>query len=281
MNSGSTYNNALTYKGDKQPGFYKASVELVVRDTHETIKNTISCKIRLQASGFQGNNPVIRMERSHFVVNNKNPETLIDQITLKTAQTIDTLELLLNENGKIKSVLNVEQVQNQWALIRQNIIDEYPGESVASFLDIIGKSLETPEELFNSLQRDPLLFNLFHGYYHSYGITQKIKDTYRTGSLLPGICLHFATIKTRKDLSDGIVEIQESGELITENIEKEQFMNAFNTRTRANSRGYSRLYGRAELTTSISDNGHILKHSSTCRIEADDIHVENTVKLHT
>ncbi len=275
-----SYLSILKFAWGEEPVNYKVSVDLSFQKGKETQNSTLQYHCRMQVMGYMDQTPVIRVEKRSQVLNNKKPDTIIDEITLETAEAINTLEIRLNPKGRITSVVNFEEITNRWERIKDSTSEKYPGEAVEGFLAILEKSLETPDKLLFALKRDSFLSNFFSGIYCNYGIVQKTNDTFISGNLVPGIELTYATEKKWIDLAEEQVEIAELGELQTESVDKEQFIKAVNARTRLNLLNYNSLRGEVESKTILSEaTGRIHSHKSSISITADDLKIENILKV--
>ncbi len=271
-----SYDHALKLAWGEKALEYEVAVEFLLQKVKEDLEQHIlRYDIQMQVIGYTDSIPIILIEKKNLILNNKRPETIIDDITLDTAEVVNNLEFSIDQKGHVAIVHNFEAITNRWIWIRQAISERFPGEAIEAFLNMMQKSLETPESLLISIERDPLLSIFFNGIYDHYDRTPK-RCVFKTGTLLPGFNLKYITEKKWVDTSDNFVQITEKGRLDTSAIEKEKLLLALNARTSLERSSYNEIDGTMEIKTQVSlPSGIINNQNSIFSLTVDDIKLEN------
>jgi hypothetical protein len=276
VNESYPYDHALKIKWGKEVLEYEISIEFLLQKVGEDLEQHIlKYDAQMQVIGYIDSVPNIRLEKKNLILNNKRPETIIDDITLDTSEVVNNLEFSIDQYGRIAAIHNFETITNRWTWIRQAISERFPGEAIEFFLNMMQKSLETPESLLKSFERDPLLSTFFNGIYSYYDHTPK-HGIFTTGTLLPGFNLKYLTEKKWVDMPDDFVQITEKGRLDNNTVEKEKLLLGLNARTNLERSNYNKIDGTMEIKTLVSlPSGVINNQSSTFSIIVDDIKLEN------
>lgn len=134
-------------------------------------KNEVRYKLSVKflQIGDDGNN-VFRIEREPIVyINDKAPDTIMEELAVKTSQVIYPLQLAVSDSGKLISVLNFETIGKRWITQKKEIRSYYKGETVEKYLQLNDNTLSSYDFFYKKIKQDWFFQLYFEELYVNYG----------------------------------------------------------------------------------------------------------------
>ncbi|QXP59308.1 hypothetical protein [Olleya sp. HaHaR_3_96] len=141
-------------------------------------KNSLRYKLEIKYLGkSDSNSNIFQINRNTDIyINDKLPESSMDELASKVSQVIYPLELETNKNGTLKSVTNFNEIQDRWSVLKKELKKYYKGETTDSYIKLNDKTLSISELFFNKIKQDWFLHLFFAPVYVSYTDSRYVFD---------------------------------------------------------------------------------------------------------
>jgi hypothetical protein len=138
---------------------------------------TIKFEVSVEYKGADKNGFYFAIDRlSKTFINDEEASSIADELAEKVGTVIYPLVVVTNDNGKWFNIDNFKEVQKRWEKVKKRILDEYEGEWVEEYLELVAESLLEESSLLNSLSNDWFLNAYFGGIYAYYTPYFKFKN---------------------------------------------------------------------------------------------------------
>jgi hypothetical protein len=186
-----TYQNFIERENEKRPKNspileYKPIKNKTIYNVFYTFSDDeeqTSISFQTSIEGLE-NNPkingfIVQIDRTSItLLNNEEPELVIDELALATAKVIYPLQIILNYRGKFVGVNNYEEIVKRWEIVKENIRDNFESEQTENYIISTEATLQSKETLLASLKKDWFLnayfSEIYINYYSKYKINSKI-----------------------------------------------------------------------------------------------------------
>ncbi|PDS23030.1 hypothetical protein [Flavobacterium branchiophilum] len=170
-------NPILEYKTIKEKTIY--NVFYTFSDGEEQTNISFQTSIKGLENSPKINGYITEIDRiSITLLNNEEPELVIDELALATAKVIYPLQIILNYRGKFVDIKNYEEIVKRWEIVKENIRDNFESEQTENYIISTEATLQSKETLLASLKKDWFLNTYFAeiyiNYYSKYKINSKI-----------------------------------------------------------------------------------------------------------
>ena len=105
---------------------------------------------------------------STIFFDNKEADSIIDELAEKVAQVLFPLVILVGENGICKDIYNTGEIKNRWQNKKEKIFDNYQGSEIENYLLACEQNFETKSNIKESFRNDWFLNIFFSGIYQNY-----------------------------------------------------------------------------------------------------------------
>jgi hypothetical protein len=105
---------------------------------------------------------------SKVYINDEEANAIADEMAEKISSILYPLVVVVNKEGKWEDIYNYWDIAERWKKKKQDILDEYEGESTHEYLATCEHSLESRGNLKNTLNGDLFLNAFFSGIYVNY-----------------------------------------------------------------------------------------------------------------
>ena len=109
---------------------------------------------------------------SNFLINEKLPQTTMQDIALECSKTIEKCVFQVNTKNEIIGLENYKEILEKWKNIKQGIVQEYEGEIDYKYLAVFEKSLENETILLAKIKKNVFInqyfFPIFDEPYHGF-----------------------------------------------------------------------------------------------------------------
>lgn len=105
---------------------------------------------------------------STIFFDNKEADSIIDELAEKVAQVLFPLVILVGENGICKDIYNTGEIKNRWQNKKEKIFDNYQGLEIENYLLACEQNFESKSNIKESFRNDWFLNIFFSGIYQNY-----------------------------------------------------------------------------------------------------------------
>lgn len=121
------------------------------------------------------NQNIVEVNRKQVYINNKEPESIIDQLADKIFKTIFPVQLIIAGNGKIEAIANHDELKNRWISKQENLKSYFIEDTANKIIAKANIYFDNPLFLLEAIACN-WFFNLFFKpIYGSYTVSQEIK----------------------------------------------------------------------------------------------------------
>ena len=113
---------------------------------------------------------------SGIYINGSAPDTMMDELEVKTAEVLYPLKIVVDEFGKWIDIHNYNEIESRWVKVKSEILDYYEGEVADAYIEHTEYALENSETLLESLRSDYFLRSFFNGIHVGYTADYSFKN---------------------------------------------------------------------------------------------------------
>ena len=167
----------LEYKPIKNKTIY--NVFYTFSDDEEQTNISFQTSIEGLENNPKINGYIVQINRTSItLLNNEEPELVIDELALATAKVIYPLQIIVNYRGKFIDIKNYEEIVKRWEIVIENIRDNFESEQTENYIISTEETLKNKETLLTSLKKDWFLniyfAEIYINYYSKYKINSKM-----------------------------------------------------------------------------------------------------------
>lgn len=138
------------------------------------LKNQIHYEIEIYFTDDNfSHNCTFEINRKQVYINNKAPDTKIEQIAEKTSQAIFPLQIRIKSNGEIEEILNTASIKKRWMSVKYDLLKYYKGDTISKVTNKIETVLLNDALLKKSICQNWFFHLYFKPFYVQY--TEKLK----------------------------------------------------------------------------------------------------------
>ncbi|KUJ59997.1 peptidoglycan-binding protein LysM [Flavobacteriaceae bacterium CRH] len=131
--------------------------------------DVIEMEVKVKWLASDNNNfHLFKIDRKSIHINNKIPDTVMDELAAKTAEVLYPLKIVVDESGKWIDIYNYNDIENRWRNKKKEILDYYEGEVAEKYIDHADIALQSTATLFTYLASDYFLRAFFNGIHVGY-----------------------------------------------------------------------------------------------------------------
>ncbi|MBF4517902.1 hypothetical protein IRZ71_16165 [Flavobacterium sp. ANB] len=219
-------NFSLSFGSSNQKRMYGFCYEIFENDI---LKNQIHYEVEVNfLTDNSGRNCIFEINRKQFYINNKTPNSKIEQIAEKASQTIFPLRVKIKNNGEIEEVFTSNSSKKRWLSVKQNIIKYYKGEATAKIIDKIETVLLNDDLLKQSICQNWFFHLYFKPLYAEYTSKLRFKSIWES-PVFGNQFIEYGAVHTIKDHydNDDKININAAGFAIDERT-LEEIMQGYN-----------------------------------------------------
>lgn len=127
---------------------------------------------------------------SQVFVDGKEADTMADELAEKTARVFYPLQVVLDSNGELVAIYNLEDVRDRWQKVKKEVLKDFQGDVLEKALLKFEDKLQDDEMIFDSLSKDWFLKVFFNNlnieYTEKLAVQREIEFplSQKTGSVL-------------------------------------------------------------------------------------------------
>jgi hypothetical protein len=165
-----THNNSINQNFDTLQ--FQYDVEITIDGTGEAV-DVISFKTNVNYS--KPNNKSYFLAEviiTNFLLNFEYPDSLMQDIALKCRKAIEKCVFKINSKNEIIELENHQEIIDNWQIIKQEMNQEYEGETAMKYMTLFEKSLQNKEFLTNKIKKNLFInqyfFPIFDTPFHNF-----------------------------------------------------------------------------------------------------------------
>ncbi|MEO8238401.1 MAG: hypothetical protein ABI576_09850 [Flavobacterium sp.] len=141
---------------------------------NNVLKSQIHYEVETYFTGDNfGENCIFEINRKQLYINNQVPDSKIEQIVQKAAQTIYPLRIKIKSNGEIEEILTANTIKKRWLSAKEELLKYYKGETISKVIHTIETVLLDDVLLKQSICQNWFFYLYFKPLYVDY--TEKLK----------------------------------------------------------------------------------------------------------
>jgi hypothetical protein len=167
-------NFSLSYGASTQKRIYGLCYESF---QNENLKDQLHYEVEIQfLEDNYGANRILEIDRRQVYINNKVPNSKMEQIAEKASQTIFPLRIKMKANGEIEEILTNSAIKKRWFSAKEEILNYYKGETIYKVVNKIESVILNEDLLKKSIYQNWFFHLYFKPFYTQY--TEKLKFKY-------------------------------------------------------------------------------------------------------
>lgn len=176
---------------------------IIFEDNHA--KNSLRYKLEIKYLGKSDHNSnIFQINRNTDIyINDKFPESSMDELASKVSQVIYPLKLECNQNGTLKSVINFDEIKERWIVLKKELKKYYKGEVTDKYIKLNDITLSVSELFLNKIKQDWFLHLFFAPIHVSYTDSRYVFDKPKYYIAGNAGLVEYETKKTLEENSSG------------------------------------------------------------------------------
>lgn len=171
---------------------YKVTIQTKSTGIEKPVNSTLTYKLEIAYS-----NHFITFKKTDVVINHSAIPSKINELYLKTAEPLSTIEFSCTEEGNIKNLYKHDFIIKQWKRIKNQISQEFSGQSVATLVEQLDKIYTNKQNLIQYINNDTVLKIFYQSFLNDYLVYYGKKSTLFTYTgILGNLPLSFTGVET-------------------------------------------------------------------------------------
>lgn len=109
------------------------------------------------------------LQINQVYINDKEPDLTIEKLADKISKTLYPVKIALNSNGQLHSILNIQDIQRRWVIMKPSILEYYKGGSeLGNLISSFEKNIQSASLLKRSFEEHPFYQIYFAPIYQNY-----------------------------------------------------------------------------------------------------------------
>ncbi|TRW25663.1 hypothetical protein FMM05_05415 [Flavobacterium zepuense] len=170
-------NNCLFFN---RKDFRKAYAVEVIIDIENTTPQIITYRAEVFYSVNSLGRSVAEVITTGFLVNNKAPQSILEEMAVKCRETLGRCVFEINVRNEIIGIENYFEILKKWDGVKEKLLIENTGEIAERYLELFEETLKDADVLLAKLKKDPFINNYFFPVYNDpfHGLQKKAKDSF-------------------------------------------------------------------------------------------------------
>ena len=190
---------SLSFGSSNQKRTYGFCYEIFENDV---LKNQIHYEIEIHFLNDNfGHNSIFEINRKQFYINNKIPNSKIEQIAEKASQTLFPLRVKMKPNGEIEEILTNAASKKRWQTVKEDILRYYRGETISKVINKIEAVLLNDNLLKQAICQNWFFYLYFKPLYVEYTSKLRFKRIWES-PVFANQFIEYGVVHTIKDRYD-------------------------------------------------------------------------------
>ena len=169
---------------------------------NDVLKNQIHYEIEIHfLADNYGHNSIIEINRKQFYINNKVPNSKIEQIAEKASQTLFPLRIKMKRNGEIEEVFTNTSSKKRWQSVKEDILRYHRGETISKVINNIEAVLLNDNLLKQAIGQNWFFYLYFKPLYVEYTSKLRFKRIWES-PVFANQFIEYGVVHTIKDRYD-------------------------------------------------------------------------------
>ena len=167
--------NILRFNTNEFKKKYKVEVvfEETIYDRTRVVYEVSVENLEVIASG----NYLCYVVMDNFLINNKEPDLIMEQLAHKCRKPYETLVLIISKNGEIIGLNNHPDIIEKWNVLKKRLAVEYSGNEFEKYVQLTEDAIIKPEIFLSKLKNDIFISQFFYPIYEEAFIGFSKKNT--------------------------------------------------------------------------------------------------------
>lgn len=133
------------------------------------LKNKVHFTSQIEFVKEIDNHFIVTLQINEVYINNREPDLVMEKLADKISKALYPVMLCLNVKGEIHDVINIEEIQKRWKLIKPSLLQYYKGGVVVEkLIASFEKNISSAPLLQRSLKQHPFYQVYFSPLYQTY-----------------------------------------------------------------------------------------------------------------
>ena len=157
--------------------FYNKKMYGLLIENYEkdTLINKIHYQVEIVYLRNDSNKKIIELNRKQVYINNKQPETIIEQLADTISKTFFPIQVQVSSNGELENIENFEEIKGRWVSKKASLLDYYKGEIAEKIIAKTDNYFKNKYALMESLTENWFLNLFFKPIYGSYSTKKEVQ----------------------------------------------------------------------------------------------------------
>ncbi len=185
---------------------YDVIISIETNNNKITKIDTVSYEAEVHFLPHENKEWKIILQKYNLRLNgNEEGDGLIDELVLQAARVLKKIIFAADEKGKIKAILNFEEITALWIEEREAIELTYNGHIIEDVLNAMERKLSSKETLMNALLHDPFIVFYFNNIFASFNNLGRQEQVLEIRGITSRLSLFFDEKKLLKERHSGFL----------------------------------------------------------------------------
>lgn len=182
--------------------FKKAYTVEVIIEEHINDRNRITYQVWVEnIEVLPSGNYLSYVTMKNFLVNNREPDLVMEQLASKCRKPFETLILVIAKNGEILGLSNHADIVERWEKTKERLELEYSGAEFEKYVSLMDSAIRNPEAFLSKIKQDIFISQFFYPIYEEAFVNYSKKNIEK---------IKFFNINYQIDM---LLQIQDEGHL--------------------------------------------------------------------
>ncbi|CAC9974574.1 LysM peptidoglycan-binding domain-containing protein [Flavobacterium panici] len=133
------------------------------------VKDKIHFTSQIEFLKRDGNFSIVKFQINQVYINNKEPELVIEKLADRISKALYPVLLRLNDKGEIENIVNIDEIQRRWDIIKPSILEYFKGgNEIDKLIASFEKNIMSASLLKRSFHEHPFYQIYFAPIYQKY-----------------------------------------------------------------------------------------------------------------
>ncbi|MDR6761938.1 hypothetical protein J2Y38_002149 [Flavobacterium sp. 2755] len=132
------------------------------------VKDKIHFTSQIEFLKRDGNFSIVKFLINQVYINNKDSELVIEKLADRISKALYPVLLRLNDKGEIDNIVNIDEIQKRWEIIKPSILEYFRGNEIAKLIASFEKNIMSASLLKRNFNQHPFYQIYFAPIYQKY-----------------------------------------------------------------------------------------------------------------
>lgn len=146
--------------------FNKAYTVEVIIEEHVNDRTRITYEVWVEnIEVLPSGNYLSYITMKNFLVNNQEPDLIMEQLAHKCRKPFETLILIVAKNGEILGLSNYSDILERWKTVKERLEMEYSGIEFEKYISLMDDAIGNSEVFLSKIKQDIFISQFFYPIY--------------------------------------------------------------------------------------------------------------------